>query len=162
MLRHWLERGFWRVVAWVCTTRKVRGITFIYVNARAERLIQELSPVLEEALSRIAVAGDEHRSLVDNNLRFVAATNVRADYVSVPARGYVTAFTNAEATSPHYLAANLIWAAEFIRVQQAARVAGRRTTVEQVQQAAKAAQARFVSEFPDSDQWIDFLASHKP
>lgn len=161
MLRTWLERGFWRIAAWICTTRTVGNVKFIYVNARADRLIQELAPVLEQALQRIDVAGQEYRELIRTNIRFVAAANVRADYVSVPAQGYVTAFTAPEALSPHYLAANLVWAAAFIRAQRADEGGERLAGVTEARQVAKEVQLRFVKEFPDSDPWVDFLAAHK-
>jgi hypothetical protein len=160
MLRALLERGFWRLAGLLSTRRRIGSLDFVFVNARGDRFVQELAPVLEQALDRIAAAGNQYRTLVNDNLRFVAAANIRDDYVSVPARGYVSAFKNSEVVSPHYLAANLVWAAEFIRFQQAELILGRKSTGTAARTAARGAQLRFVREFPDSDAWVEFLEQH--
>jgi hypothetical protein len=160
MLRALFERCFWRLAGLLATRRKVGSLDFVFVNARGDRFMQELAPVLEQALDRIAIAGTPYRTLVKDNLKFVAAANIRDAYVSVPARGYVSAFRNSEVVSPHYLAANLVWAAEFIRFQQSEPILGRKSSGAAARTAARNAQLRFVREFPDSDAWVAFLEQH--
>jgi carbohydrate-binding DOMON domain-containing protein len=157
-----VERVFWTAAGWLCTRRRIDGLRFIFVSARGERLVQELAPVLEQALERVAVAGDSYRRVVKDNLRFVAAANVSNDYVSVPAQGYVSAFRHSEAISPHYLASNLVWAAEFIRVGRSTRAESPSNNRLAAYAAAKNSQLRFVREFPDFEQWVEYIEGHAP
>lgn len=159
MLRIVFERAFWTLAGWLCTRRVIRGLQFVFVNARGDRLVQELAPVLEQALERVAVAGERYEHLVRDNLRFVAAANVREDYASVPAQGYVSSFKHSEAASPHYLASNLIWAAEFIRFRRSLPGAQDKAAA---YAAAKNAQLRFVREFPDAEPWVEYIEQHVP
>jgi hypothetical protein len=160
-MRSWIERGYWAFMLRTSRVLNVRGLRFLYITAERDRPPEEITGALEEALRRISDARGGFGELVTSHLRFVAALDGRpAATVLVHAQGYVSPFPRVEVDNPLFLACRLIWAATFIRLSRDALAQRGPRDLSRIRQAAHEAQKRFVNQFPDPGDWLEYLEQH--
>lgn len=136
------------------------GLRFIWISSAGGRDQAEVQNALVAALGRIARARGGFGELVNSHLGFVAALAAPKPAVLPNVRGYVTPFTDLEASSEHYLACRLIWAATYVRLSRDAFGRGAVRDIEAIRSAAYEAQLRFTRQFEDAEEWVQYLEQH--
>lgn len=156
-----IERVYWTIAKKLYRSRDVNGIDFVYVEADTGVSAQQIESTLAKALDVIANAKGGFGELVKSHLRLVAAIRVPHAYASHNSRAYVSAFGGHEATNSRYLACQLVWAATSIRLSRDALARANAIDKVSVRRAAYEAQLRFVRQFGDSEQWVEYLEHNK-
>jgi hypothetical protein len=162
LMRLFLERALWWSARRLFDTRRIGGIDFIYVGAWNHRTADDLEVVLTRALKLISAAKGGFGELVTSHLRLVGSLKGTMPYVSDNMRAYFSRFRGPEATNGEYLACQLVWAATFIRLSRDSQARGVKPDLPTIRQAAHEAQLRFVRQFADSEQWVEYLEEIRP
>jgi hypothetical protein len=157
-----IERAYWAIAKKLYHGKNVNGIDFVFVEAETGVSAQQIESTLAKALDVIANAKGGFGELVKSHLRLVSAIRVPHAYASQNSRAYVSAFRGHEATNSRYLACQLVWAATFIRLSRDALASTNAIDKASVRRAAYEAQLRFVRQFGDSEQWVEYLEHNKP
>jgi hypothetical protein len=153
----WVERAYWSFMLRTSSI-PVRGLRFIYISALEGRPAADIHAALDDALARIGTAGAGFGELVTSHLRFMAALDAPKAVALVHARGYSSPCPRVEVDNPQFLACRLIRAATHIRLSRDALAHGGLADPERIRKAAYEAQLRFVQQFPDPQEWIDYIA----
>ena len=159
-MRAWIERAYWWWMLRTSRTVRLHGLSFVYVSVEDDRPAHEIQAALTDALHRISSAKGGFGELVTSHLRFVAALDAPQSVVVVHARGYVSPFPSVELRNPHFLACRLIWAATYVRLSRDALTHGRPRDLEGIRRASYEAQVRFTKQFPDAQEWVEYLERH--
>jgi hypothetical protein len=122
----------------------------------------ELVRVTSEALSRISAAGQGFGELVTSHLQAVVAAEDPSTTTAVSVRAYASDFRGHEAQNGHYLACQLVWAATATRLTWDARRTKRVIDQNALRDACWEAQKRFLSQFQNAYEWIEYLDPDHP
>lgn len=157
MLQGIVERTYWRWMRFTSLAARVDGVDLVYISDSAGVGASTVRAALEAALTHIRWAKGGFGEIVTSHLRFVAALNSGRSMVVNYARGYVSSFGRHELESPHLLACNLVWAATNVRLTWDALAHRRVPERERIREAASVARLRLVRQWPDSEQWEQYL-----
>jgi hypothetical protein len=108
-------------------------------------------------LSSIKAAKAGFSELVVDHLRFVAAMDVSRGEIQASVRGYVHPFVGPARTNGHALACRLVWVATCIPLERDAAAHRKPFDEGAIIRAANEAQRRFVQQFPNAEEWIEYL-----
>lgn len=150
----WLARRIYRV-------ETVGPFEFIDMRAARSGDHDELVRTLGEADAIIRLANAGFPELVADHLKLVAAMDIPRGHIQANVRGYVHPFTGPTRNNPYVLACRLVWVATCLRLERDAAAYGRRFNEARIVEACEEAQRRFVRQFPNADEWIEYL-EHSP
>jgi hypothetical protein len=157
-----IERAYWWWMLRTSRTIRINGVVFIYISAEANCPRTAIVAALREASKSVSVAGGGFGELVGSHLRLVAAVNSKRGWVAPYVGGYVSSFPPIEVSNPYLLACRLVWAATVIRLSQDAFASKVPRDMAAIRRAAHEAQLRFVRQFPDNSEWVEYLEEDRP
>ena len=116
-----------------------------------------LGTILTEALDLLSQAGQGFGELVTSHLRMVVATDHVARHYILPSSAWGSTFEDQSRINARVLACKLVWAAAAIRLARDAKATGLPVNRAGISAACWDAQQRFLRQFPDADEWIEYM-----
>jgi hypothetical protein len=156
-VRRSLERAYWWWMLRTSRVADVDGLRFIFIGSRDGAGREACREVLAEAVATIRAGGGGFGELVLSHLRFVAAVDHPTGWVAVSAKGFVCPFGRRIVESSRLLACRLVWAATVVRLARDAMASAEAPSPQALARAAEEVQQRFLSQFPASESWTQYL-----
>jgi hypothetical protein len=146
-----IDNVYWATMVRVCPVHKVDEFRVVYVADESSESINRLESNFRQALAELAAAGDAFRATVTREIQILGILAVTSPYVAPGARAYVTPGSAITLAPPRVLAAQLVWAAEFVACNRA------RLLPPVCRQTARETQLRFLDCFDDAIRWRAML-----
>jgi hypothetical protein len=154
-----VQRPLWWLARRIYKVERIGPLEFIDMRAHRDRDHGQMVATIEDALNSIKAAKGGFSEIVTDHLRFVAAMDVKRGEIQATVQGYVHPFAGPGRTNGQVLACRLVWVATCIRLERNAAAHEKPFNKEAIVRACNEAQRRFVEQFPNANEWIEYLES---
>lgn len=121
----------------------------------------QVEAVFREAIAHLQQYGGDFHTLVTSNIEQVVVLDSPEERVSWIGRTYATTLPIRVRRSTFYLACRLVWAAGYMKALRSIPWYRRLPARRSARAAGRNAWVAFVRQFPDSEEWEQYLKEHQ-
>lgn len=152
-----VRRAYWWWMRHTSVSAKPGGVPLIFISAAGDRTADQVAELVQQAFAVVERSAPDEAKKIRRELKFVAALNSGSTYAIPDARGLAASFTSGEASSPELFASQLVWAAEFVGLRNAAVANSGCPESEDAAKAATERRRTFLAGLPGGDRWLPYV-----
>jgi hypothetical protein len=160
-----VHRVWWWVVSRLYPPTPIGGIGYMEVSEYTPEQSERIRNTLAGAMRELAQVDGGFSDAVTSQLRMVVAMRVAGPPIAGAAvwvRAYISRFDGAEATSARALACRLLWAAVYTKLHIEADRMGVVADETSIRQACFEEEVRFVKNFENWPDWLEYIQRDQP